>query len=87
MVKLTKLGKYNIMSKSNIIEVTNLRDLKTVMMSHVTVVLGLTVPSVHSSLKCMIRKFLKRKSESIILALGYIISFVIKAFQESRQAL
>lgn len=52
---------------SNIFEVKNLEDLKTLMESNVTVILGLTCTSTDSKTKVMIRKFLKRKSEQFNL--------------------
>jgi FlaA1/EpsC-like NDP-sugar epimerase len=52
---------------NNIFEVTNLKDLKTLMESNVTVILGLTCDSVDNKTKVMIRKFLKRKSEQFSL--------------------
>ena len=55
------------MSRTNILEVVNLQDLKSIMMSHVTVVLGLTIASTSTADKIMIRKFLKRKAERLPL--------------------
>jgi hypothetical protein len=52
---------------SNIFEVKNLEDLKTLMESNITVILGLTCNSTDSKTKVMIRKFLKRKSEKFSL--------------------
>ena len=51
------------MSKSNIIEVTKLSDLKNIMESRLTVILGFTTPYTANKLKIIIRRFLKRKSE------------------------
>jgi hypothetical protein len=51
------------MSGSNILQVTNLKDLKEIMESCVTVVMGFTTPKTPSDLKVFIRKFLKRKAE------------------------
>lgn len=55
------------MSIRNIYEVTTLEDLKTLMESNVTVILGLTCSNTPNSTKAMIRKFLKRKSEKFHL--------------------
>lgn len=55
------------MNRVNILEVTNLKDLRTVMESNVTVVLGLTCSETSGKAKVMIRKFLKRKSEKFPL--------------------
>ena len=52
---------------SNIFEVKNLEDLKTLMESNITVILGLTCCSTDTKTKVMIRKFLKRKSEKFTL--------------------
>lgn len=51
------------MSRSNILEVTNLSVLKEIMESCVTVILGFTTPETPKDLKVLIRKFLKRKAE------------------------
>jgi hypothetical protein len=51
------------MSRSNILEVTNLSVLKEIMGSCVTVILGFTTPETPKDLKVLIRKFLKRKAE------------------------
>ena len=55
------------MSICNIYEVTTLEDLKSLMESNVTVILGLTCSNTPNSTKAMIRKFLKRKSEKFHL--------------------
>ena len=52
---------------SNIFEVKNLEDLKTLMESNVTIILGLTCCSTDTKTKSMIKKFLKRKSEQFSL--------------------
>ena len=51
------------MSGSNILQVTDLKDLKEIMESCVTVILGFTTPKTPTDLKIFIRKFLKRKAE------------------------
>ena len=48
---------------TNILQVTNLSDLKQIMKTRVTVILGLTTPHTSKELKVIVRKFLKRKSE------------------------
>lgn len=55
------------MNRKNIMEVTTLSDLKHVMMSYVTIILGLTLPSTEYETKISVRKFLKRKSEKFPL--------------------
>lgn len=66
------------MSRSNILEVTNLSDLKEIMESCVTVILGFTTPETPKDLKVFIRKFLKRKAERFPL-----ITFVYMEVSES----
>lgn len=48
---------------NNIFEVKNLEDLKTLMETNVTIILGLTSDKNDNNTKVMIKKFLKRKSE------------------------
>lgn len=48
----------------NILQVTNLSDLKTIVASSMTVIAGFTIKSTPNELKIFIRKFLKRTSES-----------------------
>jgi len=55
------------MSRSNILEVTNLSDLKSIIEMCVTVILGFTVHDTPNELKVQVRKFLKRKSEQFPL--------------------
>lgn len=55
------------MSRSNIVEVTNLQDLKEIMESCVTVIMGFTTPHTSKELKIVVRKFLKRKAEQFPL--------------------
>lgn len=55
------------MSRSNILEVTNLTDLKSIVGTCVTVILGFTTPETPSERKIMVRKFLKRKAEQFPL--------------------
>lgn len=55
------------MSQQNIMEITNLVDLKYIMSSCVTVIAGFTTLTTPQNLKVFIRKFLKRKSESFPL--------------------
>jgi hypothetical protein len=50
------------MGESNIIEVKNLMDLKSVMKTQSRIILGLTLPNTPNESKVMIRKFLKRKA-------------------------
>ncbi len=51
------------MSLSNVIEVVNMVDLKMIMESCLTVIMGFTLPQTPKETKIMIRKFLKRKAE------------------------
>ena len=51
------------MSKSNVIEIVNMVDLKVIMESCLTVIMGFTLPQTPKETKIMIRKFLKRKAE------------------------
>jgi hypothetical protein len=51
-------------AQQNIMEITNLVDLKYIMSSCVTVIAGFTTPYTPQKLKVYIRKFLKRKSEN-----------------------
>lgn len=55
------------MSRVNIIEVTNLPDLKSIMESNTTVILGVTVSKTPHNQKVIVRRFLKRKSEQFPL--------------------
>jgi hypothetical protein len=55
------------MSRVNIIEVTNLSDLKSIMESNTTVILGVTVSKTSHNQKVIVRRFLKRKSEQFPL--------------------
>lgn len=57
------MAKFN----TNIFEITNLVDLKNIMMSKVTVIAGFTVPSTPDKLKIFIRRFLKRTAEKFPL--------------------
>src|SRR5437868_4871375 len=68
------------MSRSNILEVTDLIDLKSIMGSCVTVILGFTLPETSDELKIAVRKFLKRKSESFQL-----ITFVYMEVSEAQR--
>jgi hypothetical protein len=71
------------MNKSNIVEVTNLFDLKQIMQSCMTVILGFTVPVTPDDAKVMVRKFLKRKAEKFPL-----ITFVyMEVSDQDRQTL
>lgn len=71
------------MDKKNIYEVTNLTDLRFILESNLTVVLGLTTPGDSTSDKIVIRKFLKRKSEKFPL-----ITFVyMEVSDKNRKAL
>ena len=56
-----------ISNRQNIMEITNLIDLKFIMGSCVTVIAGFTTPSTSKNLKIFIRKFLKRKAEQFPL--------------------
>jgi hypothetical protein len=58
---------YSLMSRQNIIEVNTMTDLRDVITSNVTVVVGITTPDTNSDLKIFIRKFLKRRSEQFHL--------------------
>ena len=49
---------------TNIMEVSNLTDLKKIVSSHITIIIGFTLPSTPQKLKIIIRKFLKQKSIS-----------------------
>lgn len=51
------------MSITNIMEVTNIDDLKKIMKTCETLVLGFTTPKTPNESKNIVRKFLKRKSE------------------------
>jgi len=55
------------MSKQNIFEVTNISDLKNILKNNLTVVIGLVLKDTSGLLKVIIRRFLKRKSESFPL--------------------
>lgn len=55
------------MTSSNIFEIRKLEDLKYLMETNVTVILGLTCNLTDTKTKIMIRKFLKRKSEQFSL--------------------
>lgn len=66
------------MSVTNIMEIININDLKKVMNTSETIVMGFTVPETPNELKNIIRKFLKRKSEVFKL-----ITFVYMEVSES----
>jgi hypothetical protein len=71
------------MSNANVWEVKKLIDLKTIMETCVTVILGLTMPETKTSDKIMIRKFLKRKAEKF-----HLITFVyMEVSERDRQTL
>jgi hypothetical protein len=71
------------MDRKNIYEVTNLTDLRSILESNLTVVLGLTTPNNSMNEKIIIRKFLKRKSEKFPL-----ITFVyMEVSDKNRKAL
>lgn len=71
------------MSLSNIMEVTNLQDLKKLLETNLTVVLGLTTKHTSHSLKIIIRRFLKRKAEKFPL----IVFIYMEVSDANRQTL
>ncbi len=66
------------MSVTNIMEIINVDDLKKIMSTSETLVMGFTVPETSNELKNVVRKFLKRKSEIFKL-----ITFVYMEVSES----
>jgi hypothetical protein len=71
------------MNLSNIMEVTNLHDLKNLIETNLTVVLGLTTKHTSNSLKVIIRRFLKRKAEKFPL----IVFIYMEVSDANRQTL
>lgn len=70
------------MSSNNIFEVAKLEDLKSLMESNITVILGLTCSLTDNKTKIMIRKFLKRKSEQFSL-ITFIYMEVLEEYRKT----